>query len=108
MDWSSYKLSLVRRGEILFSCDFFDGRSPEVEMMNKDKKGKPFTFPSIFILVINYIRYSFHLPPRQPDGIINGIGKKMLTSSSRCGNICMSIIYSTSTLKKGWKIMIAL
>jgi hypothetical protein len=56
---------LVRRGEILFSYDFLDNWDSELELMNKNKRGKPFIFPDSFILVIGYIRYSFHLPYRQ-------------------------------------------
>jgi hypothetical protein len=68
IDWPSYNRSLVRRGEILlFSYDFLDTWSYELEKMNKNKEDKPFTFPNSFILAIGYIRYSFHLPYRQTD-----------------------------------------
>jgi len=44
-------------------------------MMNKEWKGKPFTFPDIFVLVIGYICYLLYLPYRQTEGIIKAIGK---------------------------------
>jgi hypothetical protein len=44
IDWPSYNSSLVKRGEILFSYDFLDSWDSEIERMNENKKGKPFTF----------------------------------------------------------------
>jgi hypothetical protein len=58
--------------------------------MNKNKKGKPFEFPDSFILAIGYIRYSFRLPYRQTEGIINVTGKS-LPSKPSYGHICKRI-----------------
>jgi hypothetical protein len=58
--------------------------------MNENKKGKPFTFPDSFILFIGYIRYSFHLPYRQTEGIIKATGKS-LPSHPSYGQICKRI-----------------
>lgn len=78
IDWPSYNSSLVKRGEILFAYDFLDSWDSEIERMNENKKGKPFTFPDSFILVIGYIRYSFHLPYRQTEeGIIKATEKSL-------------------------------
>ena len=77
IDWPSYNRSLVRRGGILFSYDFLDTWGYELERMNEGKKGKPFTFPDSFILAIGYIRYSFHLPYRQTEGMIKATGKRL-------------------------------
>lgn len=90
IDWPSYNRSLVRRGEILFSYDFLDSWSQEIERMNRNKKGKPFVFPDSFILAIGYIRYSFHLPYRQTEGIIKATGKR-LPSNPSYGHICKRI-----------------
>ncbi|CAN5758695.1 IS5-like element IS903B family transposase [soil metagenome] len=90
IDWPSYNRSLVRRGEILFSYDFLDTWDSELERMNKNKMGKPFTFPNSFILAIGYIRYSFHLPYRQTEGIIKATGKN-LPSKPSYGHICKRI-----------------
>ena len=101
IDWSSYNHSLVRRGEILFSYDFLDTWGYELERMNEGKKGKPFTFPDSFILVIGYIRYSFHLPYRQTEGIIKATGKRLLLpSNSSYGHICKRINKLTINIKK--------
>jgi hypothetical protein len=91
MDWPSYNRSLIKRGEILFSHDFLDGWGHEIERMNKNKKGKPFTFPNSFILAVGYIRYSFHLPYRQTEGIINATGKRLPSNSPSYGHICKRI-----------------
>ncbi len=77
MDWPSYNRSLVRRGEVLFSYDFLDTWESELDRMNKTKNGKSFIFPDSFILVIGFIRISFHLPYRQTEGIIKATGKHL-------------------------------
>jgi len=59
--------------------------------MNEGKKGKPFTFPDSFILVIGYIRYSFHLPYRQTEGIIKATGKSLPGNPPIYGHICKRI-----------------
>jgi len=90
INWPSYNRSLVRHGEILLSYDFLDIWDSELEVMNKNKKGKPFIFPDSFILFIGYIRYSFHLPYRQTEGIIN-VTRKSLPSKPSYGHICERI-----------------
>ena len=87
----SYNKSLVRRGEILFSYDFLDTWGYELDRMNEGKEGKPFVFPNSFILVIGYIRYSFHLPYRQTEGIIKATGKRLPSNSPSYGHICKRI-----------------
>jgi hypothetical protein len=91
IDWHSYNRSLIRRGEILFSYDFLDIWDYEPERMNKNKKGKPFEFPDSFILAIGYIRYSFHLPYRQTEGIIKATGKRLPDNPPSYGHICKRI-----------------
>jgi hypothetical protein len=75
--WPSYNQSLVRRGEILFSYDFLDSWDSELERMNKNKEGKPYLYPDSFILAIGCIRYYFHLPYRQTEGIIKVAGGRI-------------------------------
>ena len=70
IDWPSYNRSLFRRGEILFSYCFLDTWDAKLEKMNKSKKGKSFILPGSFILVISYIRTSFHLLYRRAGGIV--------------------------------------
>jgi DDE family transposase len=77
------------------------GWGSELEKMNKNKKGKPFVFPNCFILVIGYIRYSFHLPYRQTEGLITAIGKHLLpTNPPSYGHICKRINNQTINIKK--------
>lgn len=59
--------------------------------MNKNKKGKPFIFPDSFILIIGYIRCSFHLPYRQTEGIIKATGKTLPEKPPSYGHICKRI-----------------
>ena len=91
IDWPSYNRSLVQRGEILCSYDFLDGWGSEIENMNINKKGKPFVFPDSFILAIGYIRYLFHLPYRQTQGIIKATGKRLPANPPSYGHICKRI-----------------
>ena len=62
----------------------------ELDRMNKNKKGKPFTFPDSFILVIGHIRLCFHIPYRQTEGVIKATGKS-LPSHPSYGHICKRI-----------------
>lgn len=75
--WPSYNQSLVRRGEILFAYDFLDIWDDNLDRMNENKKGKPYSYPDSFILVIGYMRIYFHLPYRQTEGIIKATGKNL-------------------------------
>jgi hypothetical protein len=58
--------------------------------MNKNKRGKPFIFPDS-ILVVGYIRISFHLLYRQTEGIIKAIGKTLPERSPSYGHICKRV-----------------
>jgi len=100
IDWSSYNRSLVRRGEILFSYDFLDSWDFELEKLNKNKMGKPFLYPDSFILAIGYIRYSFHLPYRQTEGIIKATGKNLPEKPPSYGHICKRINKLNIDIKK--------
>ena len=67
------------------------GWGSELEKMNENKKGKPFKFPESFILVICYIRYLFHLPYRQTEGVIKATGKRLPVNRPCHGHICKRI-----------------
>ena len=50
-----------------------------LDKMNENKKGKPYSFPDSFLLIIGYMRIYFHLPYRQTEGIIKATtGKNLL------------------------------
>ena len=68
--------------------------------MNKNKKGKPFTFPDSFILAIGYIRTLFHLCYRQTEGIVKATGKRLLPAISSYGHICKRINKLNIDIKK--------
>ncbi len=59
--------------------------------MNENKKGKPFTFPDSFILVINHIRLYFYLPYRQIEGAIKATVGKSLPFNPSYSHICKRI-----------------
>jgi hypothetical protein len=106
IDWPSYNRSLVRRGEILFSYDFLDTWGYELDRMNEGKKGKPFVFPNSFILVIGYIRYSFHLPYRQTEGISKPLGKGYGQSHPAMVTSVKGSTGYTSILKETRQVMV--
>ena len=99
IDWPSYNRLLVRRGEILFSYDFLDTWGYELEIMNKNKKGKPSAYPSSSILAIGNTSYLFHLPYRQTEGIIKATGKS-LPGNPSYGHICKRINSMDVDIKK--------
>src|SRR6476646_7258321 len=45
--------------------------------MNENKKGKPYSFPDSFLLIVGYMRIYFHLPYRQTEGVIRATGKNL-------------------------------
>jgi len=67
--------------------------------MNKNKKGKPYSFPDSFILVIGYIRTYLHLPYRQTEGVIKATGKSLPDHPSY-GHICKRINRLRVDIKK--------
>ena len=75
--WPSYNQFLVRRGEILFTYDFLDVWDVNLYRMNENKKGKPYSFPDSFLLIVGYMRIYFHLPYRHTEGIIKATGKNL-------------------------------
>ncbi|CAN5758910.1 hypothetical protein BH23THE1_BH23THE1_21810 [soil metagenome] len=69
--------------------------------MNEGKKGKPFVFPDSFILVMGWIRYPFHLPYRQTEGIIKATGKRLPSNSFSYGHIWKRINRLYIDIKEG-------
>jgi hypothetical protein len=65
-------------------------RDSELDRKNESKKGRPYSFPDSFILVIGYVRSYFHLPYRQTEGIIKATGKSLPRHPSY-GHICKRI-----------------
>jgi len=70
IDWPSYNQSLVRRGQILLDYDVLDSWDHELSIMNYDKVGKPYVYPNSFILLLGYMRASFHIPYIQTQGMV--------------------------------------
>ena len=61
-----------------------------LDRMNENKKGKPYSFPHSFILLIGHIRVCFHLPYRQTEGVIKATGKN-LPSHTSYSQICRRV-----------------
>ncbi len=59
-----------------------------LDKMNENKKGKPYSFPDSFILIIGYIRIYFHPPYRQTEGVIKTTGKNLPVHPTSYSQIC--------------------
>jgi hypothetical protein len=70
VDWHQYNEKLVRRGEILISCDCFKNWDKELAQMNCRKQGRKFLFPESFMKLIGYAKVYFGLPYRQTEGLL--------------------------------------
>ena len=68
--------------------------------MNKNKKGKPFTFPDSFIkLLVTSVLHFIYLTDRL-EGIINATGKRLLPANPSYGHICKRNNNLTINIKK--------
>src|SRR4249920_924271 len=70
IDWYSYNLSLVRRGQVLLDFDVLDEWDHELSQMNEGKVGEPYDYPDSFMQLLGYMRAYFHLPYRQTQGVV--------------------------------------
>lgn len=59
--------------------------------MDKNKEGKPYPYPDSFIPAIGCMRYYFHLPCRQTEGITKVAGRRSLPNHPCCEQICKRI-----------------
>ncbi len=71
MNWSEYNDSLVRRGRIFIDLLFL--RNYRVEKVKK--RGRPFKYPDPLIELYAALKYTFHLPYRQLEGVIQGLSE---------------------------------
>ena len=76
MNWSSYNLSLINRGDITFWIDeniarhWYSDKDP-------NKRGKQYVFSDIAIETALNIKNIFNLPLRALEGFLNSIFKQM-------------------------------
>jgi hypothetical protein len=71
MNWAEYNDSLVRRGRIFIDLLFL--KSYKVEGVKK--RGRPFVYPDSLIELYAALKYLFHLPYRQLEGVIQGLSE---------------------------------
>lgn len=74
-DWRRYNSELVKRGEFLLDLDFLKNWNRELKRMNREKRGKPFKYPTNFIRFLAPVRVFFHLPYRQEEGFVEALSK---------------------------------
>jgi Transposase DDE domain len=71
-----------------------------LDKMNENKKGKPYSFPDSFLLIIGYMRIYFHLPYRQTEGIIKASGKNLPVHPTSYSQICRRRVNKLNTTSK--------
>jgi len=69
-NWKEYNEKLVRRGELYLSLEFLESWDNELDKMNKDKKGAPFSYPEQFVVFMAFVYSIFHVPYRQMEGFL--------------------------------------
>lgn len=74
-NWRAYNRALVKRGEALLTFDFLKRWDDEVREANREKVGRPFTFPNSLIFLLIGLKAFFHLPYRQLEGVARRPGK---------------------------------
>jgi transposase len=74
-NWKAYNEELKRRGaiNIYISKESWD---TELEKMNKNKVGRPFSYPNILIYLATVIRFLLHLQYRQEEGFLKELSQK--------------------------------
>ena len=74
-NWKEYNAQLVRRGELLLDLEFLSGWDNDLDTMNKDRHGRPYTYPDSFIRFLALLHVVFKLPFRQTQGFIKALTK---------------------------------
>jgi len=73
-DWREYNNKLIKRGELLISPQTFGF---EEKHGQEKKRGRPFTYPELFIRMLLFIKFALRLPYRQ----MEGLAKRLFSSS---------------------------
>lgn len=74
-DWSQYNEQLVQRGQILLKVDALRDWQAHLARMNEGKRGRPYDYPDVMILLFGMMRMAFQLPYRQLEGFARGLGR---------------------------------
>lgn len=69
-NWKEYNEKLVKRGELYLSLEFLENWKTELEKMNADKRGRPFSYPEQFVLFMAFVHLLFYMPYRQMEGFL--------------------------------------
>ncbi len=76
-DWPVYNEKIVCRGTFYIMPGFLDDWDNELQIMNSNKKGRPYKYPETFIQ-FTAIMYAFmHLPYRQLEGVLRALSTFM-------------------------------
>lgn len=73
-DWPAYNEQLVKQGEYLLALDFVEGWNDELVVMNRDKVGAPYQFPTSLI-ELQAIWHARRLPYRMIEGMTRDLRK---------------------------------
>ncbi len=75
MSWHDYNDSLEERGRILFDLGFARNWNRELEVMNSDKKGRPYEFPDSYIEFLSFFKVGLNAPYRVIEGMTEALSE---------------------------------
>jgi hypothetical protein len=75
MSWHDYNEALVERGRVLFDLGFSSSWKSQVDAMNEDKVGRPYTYPNSYIEFLSFLKVGFDIPYRMVQGITTALSE---------------------------------
>ncbi|MDI6840670.1 MAG: transposase, partial [bacterium] len=69
IDWKIYNEGLVKRGEILLDFELFENWQEELDLMNTNKRGRPYYYPEALIWFLSRLKSIFKIDYRTLEGI---------------------------------------
>lgn len=79
IDWKIYNEGLVKRGEILLDFELFENWQEELDLMNANKRGRPYYYPEALIWFLTRLKSIFEIDYRT----LEGIGRKLIVFISQ-------------------------
>lgn len=80
--WREYNEKLVLRGEAYISIDFLAKWDNEVRKMNRQKRGKPFTYPESLMKFMAYLHVVLGIDYRGLEGFWRGVSFRLNLNNS--------------------------
>lgn len=75
MNWKEYDEKFVRRGELLLDLEFLKTWDSDISKMNREKTGRPYSYPNSFFQFLGVLRVLFNQPFRHAEGFVRILNK---------------------------------